>query len=57
MAILNQIIELGTKSGININNIPPQIEALIAETSIKNGHVIVFPRHTTTALAINKYEN
>lgn len=56
MAIINQIIELETESGINIHNITPQIEAVIAKTSIKNGHVIVFVRHTTTALAINEYE-
>ena len=56
MPILNQIIELETESGINIHNITPQIKAIIAQTSIKNGHVIVFCRHTTTALAINEYE-
>lgn len=56
MPIVNQIIELKTESGINIHNITPQIEAIIAETSIENGQVIVFSRHTTTALAINEYE-
>lgn len=56
MPIFNKIIELKTESGINIHNITPQIEAVIAETSIKNGQVIVFSRHTTTALAINEYE-
>ncbi|GAB4546941.1 MAG: hypothetical protein Tsb0014_41550 [Pleurocapsa sp.] len=34
----------------------PQVEAIVANTAIKNGHVIVFCRHTTTALAINEYE-
>ena len=56
MPILNQIIQLETEAGINIHNITPQIESLIANASIKNGHVIVFARHTTTALAINEYE-
>ncbi len=56
MPIVNKIIELKTESGINIHNITPQIEAVIAETSIENGQVIVFSRHTTTALAINEYE-
>ena len=56
MLILNQIIQLETEAGINIHNITPQIESLIANASIKNGHVIVFARHTTTALAINEYE-
>ncbi len=56
MPILNQIIELETESGISIHNITPEIKATIARTSIKNGHVIVFSRHTTTAVAINEYE-
>jgi len=56
MAIVNQIIEVETSQGINIYNITPQIEALISSTTIQNGQVIVFSRHTTTALAINENE-
>lgn len=56
MAIINQIIEVETSQGINIYNITPQIEALISSTTIQNGQVIVFSRHTTTALAINENE-
>jgi secondary thiamine-phosphate synthase enzyme len=56
MAIVNQIIEVETSQGINIYNITPQIEALISSTTIRNGQVIVFSRHTTTALAINENE-
>ncbi|MBD2101824.1 secondary thiamine-phosphate synthase enzyme YjbQ [Leptolyngbya sp. FACHB-261] len=56
MTILNQLIEVETEQGINIYNITPQIEALIASTSIQNGQVLVFSRHTTTALAINENE-
>lgn len=56
MLILNKLIEIPTDSGINIHNITPQIQDLITLTSIKNGQVLVFSRHTTTALAINEYE-
>ena len=56
MPIINQFIELETETGINIHNLTPKIEAIIANTKIKNGQVIVFSRHTTTALAINEYE-
>ena len=56
MAVVNQIIEVETSQGINIYNITPQIEALISSTTIQNGQVIVFSRHTTTALAINENE-
>ena len=56
MPIVNQFIELETATEIDIHNLTPKIEAIIAKTGIKNGQVIVFSRHTTTALAINEYE-
>ena len=56
MTIIHKTITLKTEPGINIHNITPQVEAILAKTSIKNGYVIVFVRHTTTALAINEYE-
>lgn len=56
MSIINQSFELETEPGINIYNITPEIERLVVTTSINNGQVIVFSRHTTTALAINENE-
>jgi secondary thiamine-phosphate synthase enzyme len=56
MPIVNKIIELETTQGINIHNITPEIEKIIAATGISNGQVLVFSRHTTTALAINENE-
>lgn len=56
MPIINKFIELETNQGINIHNITPQIDAIISSTPIQNGQVLVFSRHTTTALAINEYE-
>ncbi|MBW4592633.1 MAG: secondary thiamine-phosphate synthase enzyme YjbQ [Brasilonema angustatum HA4187-MV1] len=56
MPIVNHFIEIETKQGINIHNITSQIQDLIESTSIKNGQALVFSRHTTTALAINEYE-
>ncbi|MBW4432247.1 MAG: secondary thiamine-phosphate synthase enzyme YjbQ [Pelatocladus maniniholoensis HA4357-MV3] len=56
MPIINKFIEVETTLGINIHNITPQIEALIYSTLIQNGQVLIFSRHTTTALAINEYE-
>lgn len=56
MPIINQFITVETTQGINIHNITPQLEDLLASTSITNGHLLVFSRHTTTALAINEYE-
>ncbi|HEY9781361.1 MAG TPA: secondary thiamine-phosphate synthase enzyme YjbQ [Leptolyngbyaceae cyanobacterium] len=56
MPIIHKLIEVETDTGINIYNITPEIEKLIASTGINNGQVLVFSRHTTTALAINEDE-
>ena len=56
MKIINQIIEIKTDEGIGIYNVTPQVEKIIASTSIENGQALIFSRHTTTALAINEYE-
>ncbi|MBW4614074.1 MAG: secondary thiamine-phosphate synthase enzyme YjbQ [Desmonostoc vinosum HA7617-LM4] len=56
MLIIHQLIEIETNQGINIQNITPQIQDFIASTSIKNGQILVFSLHTTTALAINENE-
>lgn len=56
MAVTNQVIDIQTHQGINIYNITPHIESFVASTSIKNGYVLVFSRHTTTALAVNENE-
>lgn len=56
MQIINQTIEIETAAGINIYDITPQINQILAETQVKNGQIIVFVKHTTTAVAINEYE-
>ncbi len=56
MQIKHEIIELETGEGICICDITPQITKLLDVTSIKTGQVLVFSRHTTTALAINENE-
>ncbi|MBD0344660.1 MAG: YjbQ family protein [Coleofasciculus sp. Co-bin14] len=56
MSIKNEEIKVETDKGIGIYNITPQIVKLLEATSIKNGQVLVFSRHTTTALAINENE-
>ena len=56
MTIINRTITLETQSGINIHNITQKVQEILTASLIKNGQVIVFVRHTTTALAINEYE-
>lgn len=56
MPIIHKLIEVETGPGIQIYNLTPQIDALLASTPIQTGQVLVFSRHTTTALTINEYE-
>jgi len=56
MTIKHEILTIETDAGIGIYNITPQIEQLLWASGIKNGQAVVFSRHTTTALAINEYE-
>jgi secondary thiamine-phosphate synthase enzyme len=56
MQIINEIVEIATDNSIEIYNVTSLIEKILAKTSIQNGQVLVFSRHTTTALAINEYE-
>jgi secondary thiamine-phosphate synthase enzyme len=56
MQIKNEVIEVETDKGICIYNITPQIKKILQVTSVKNGQILVFSQHTTTALAINENE-
>jgi secondary thiamine-phosphate synthase enzyme len=56
MKIIHEIITIETDRSIGIYNITPTIQDNLAATGIQNGQVLVFSRHTTTALAINEYE-
>lgn len=56
MPILHQLLEIETETGIGIYNITPHVQAVLSQTKIQNGHVLIFSRHTTTALAINEDE-
>lgn len=56
MPIIHKIIEVETSEGISIFNITPQIGKFLQHTGIKNGQILIFCRHTTTALAINENE-
>ncbi|MBD2296391.1 YjbQ family protein [Anabaena sphaerica FACHB-251] len=56
MPIIHKLLEITTEPGINIHNITPQIQEFVDTSGINNGQVLVFSRHTTTALAINENE-
>lgn len=56
MAIAHHLLHITTEVGIHIYNITPQIQSFVSTTKIQNGQLLVFSRHTTTALAINEAE-
>jgi secondary thiamine-phosphate synthase enzyme len=56
MPIITKLLEIETTEGINIHNITSELEKIVVATGISNGQVLVFSRHTTTALAINEDE-
>ncbi|PSF31341.1 secondary thiamine-phosphate synthase enzyme [Aphanothece hegewaldii CCALA 016] len=56
MKINHEIIYIDTEQSIEIYNITPKIQEKLTTTKIQNGQVCVFSRHTTTAIAINEYE-
>ncbi len=56
MPILHHTLTIATQPGIQIYDITPPIQAWVNEAAIQTGQVIVFSRHTTTAIAINEAE-
>ncbi len=56
MPIFQTILHLSTGDNIAIYDISDNVQQFINTTPIKNGQVLVFSRHTTTALIINENE-
>jgi secondary thiamine-phosphate synthase enzyme len=56
MPIAHTLLEIETEPGIQIYNLTPKIQEFVQSTAIAQGQVLVFSRHTTTALAINEDE-
>jgi secondary thiamine-phosphate synthase enzyme len=56
MAIFHTILNFSTDDSIGIYDVTKQIQAFVTSTQVQAGQVLVFSRHTTTALAINEYE-
>lgn len=56
MIIISQIINIQTEKGINIYNVTDRVQDIVTNCGVKQGQVLIFSRHTTTALAINENE-
>lgn len=56
MTIVHKILSLPTHRSIELINLNEQVQAVVNASGIQSGQVLVFSRHTTTALAVNEYE-
>lgn len=56
MKIIHEMLTLSTGKGIEILNITSSVQEIISKYHIYHGQVLIFSRHTTTALAINENE-
>ena len=56
MAIFNTLLDIPTDESLGLYDVTEKIQAFIDTTQVRAGQVLVFSRHTTTALVINEYE-
>uniref|UniRef100_A0ACD5GUH0 Secondary thiamine-phosphate synthase enzyme YjbQ n=1 Tax=Desertifilum tharense IPPAS B-1220 TaxID=1781255 RepID=A0ACD5GUH0_9CYAN len=56
MKIKSELLNIETETGIQIYNLTPKVQDWIERVGLQNGQITLFSRHTTTALAINEYE-
>ncbi len=56
MIRINRHIDLKTDPHIEIYDVTPQLQEFVGQSAITNGQALVFSCHTTTAIAINEYE-
>ena len=47
-------IRILTKKYVELDVITPQVEAIVAESGVKNGMVTVMTKHTTTGITVNE---
>ena len=56
MTIVHKILEIETHRPIELINLDEHVQSVVTDSGIQTGQVLVFSRHTTTALAVNEYE-
>ena len=56
MAIFHTLVDIPTDESLGLYDVTEKIQAFIDTTQVRAGQVLVFSRHTTTALVINEYE-
>ncbi|MEO1635208.1 MAG: secondary thiamine-phosphate synthase enzyme YjbQ [Cyanobacteria bacterium J06631_9] len=56
MAIFHQLLSIPTTDSIDLHDVTEAIQEFVMSTGIQTGQALIFSRHTTTAVAINEYE-
>ena len=56
MVITHTLLEIATQEPIGVYDVTAEVQAFLAKSGVLAGQVMIFSRHTTTAIAINEYE-
>ena len=56
MPIISKTLHISTEDDIWFYNLTPDLQTLITASAIQNGQILIFSRHTTTAVAVNEWE-
>ena len=56
MTIVHKLLSIETHRSIELINLNDHVQSVVTQSGIQTGQVLVFSRHTTTALAVNEYE-
>lgn len=56
MAIFHKLLDIPTDESIGLYDVTSELQAFVEVCQIQAGQLLVFSRHTTTAIAINEYE-
>lgn len=56
MAIAHTLLKISTAASIDIYDVTQKVQTVINQHNIHAGQALIFSRHTTTALAVNEYE-
>ncbi len=56
MTLYRYDLAIATERALDIVDLTPRLRKLLADSGVQQGQMLIFNRHTTTALAINEYE-
>eukprot|EP01039_Chlorochromonas_danica_P002838 gene2835-3098_t len=49
-------LSVSTQKGIHLTDITSRVQEVVRREALESGHVVVFPKHTTTAVVVNEME-